>query len=148
PRPGGAVPREQSARHGFQDSSSKEALVIRTLAAVLGEDADSLDQRGKLNVGADVVDSAGRYYEIKAHGGARPSDVTLTAAEYNRAREQGENYILLLAEHLNEGSGGEPVLTLISDPLAKLDLEPVSDVRLKGLRAASLEAERWEWPAT
>ncbi|MFD5437349.1 sacsin N-terminal ATP-binding-like domain-containing protein [Kitasatospora sp. NPDC127067] len=148
PRPGGAVPREQSARHGFQDSSSKEALVIRTLAAFLGEDADNLDQRGKLNVGADAVDSAGRYYEIKAHGGARPSDVTLTAAEYNRAREQGENYILLVAEHLNEDSGGEPVLTQISDPLAKLDLEPVSDVRLKGLRGADLETVVWEWPTT
>ncbi|MFD4655930.1 protein NO VEIN domain-containing protein [Kitasatospora sp. NPDC058444] len=122
--------------------------MIRTLAADLGEDPDSLDQRGKLNVGADVVDNAGRYYEIKAHGGARPGHVTLTAAEYNRAREQGENYILVVAEHLNEDSGGEPVLTLISDPLAKLDLEPVSDVRLKGLRGADLEALVWEWPTT
>ncbi|MFH8384202.1 hypothetical protein ACH4E7_25190 [Kitasatospora sp. NPDC018058] len=146
PRPGGAVPRGQSTRHGYQDSSSKEALVIRTLAAVLGEDTDSLDQRGKQNVGADAVDSAGRYYEIKAHGGARPSDVTLTAAEYKRAWEQGENYVLVIAEHLNEGSGGKPVLTLISDPLTKLDLEPVSDVRLKGLRRTDLQAKVWEWP--
>ncbi|MFG2918911.1 sacsin N-terminal ATP-binding-like domain-containing protein [Kitasatospora sp. NPDC048298] len=148
PRPGGAVPREQSARHGYQDSSSKEALVIRTLAAVLGEDAESLDQRGQQNVGADAVDSAGRYYEIKAHGGARPSDVTLTAAEYKRAWEQGENYVLVIAEHLNEGSGGKSALTLISDPLAKLDPEPVSDVRLKGLRGADLQAKVWEWPTT
>ncbi|MEU9079806.1 hypothetical protein [Kitasatospora sp. NPDC048538] len=145
PRPGGAVPRRQAAPLGYRDDS-KEELVIGLLAAVLGEEADSIDQRGGHNIGADAVDSTGRYYEIKAHGGSRPNEVTLTTAEFLRAREQGENYVLLLAEHLEEGSGGDPTLIMISDPLSWLDVQPVSDIRLKGTRATDVEATVWTWP--
>ncbi|WP_224274460.1 ATP-binding protein [Streptomyces sp. LS1784] len=144
PRTGGAVPRELSAPLGYQDRC-KEKLVLQLLASVLGEDARKLDQRGKHGVGADAVDSAGRYYEIKAHGGPRPNEVTLTSAEFLRAQEQRESYVLILAEYLEEGSGGNPTLLMISDPLGQFDVEPVSDVRLKGLRGADAEVTICEW---
>ncbi|WBP88096.1 sacsin N-terminal ATP-binding-like domain-containing protein [Kitasatospora cathayae] len=146
PRPGGAVPRELSAPLAYQDRT-KEVLVIQLLANVLGESATELDQRALPGLGADAVDAAGRYYEIKAHGGPLPAEVSLTKAEFLRAQEQRENYTLLLASHLEEGSGGHPTVRVINDPLLHFEVEPVSEIRLKGIREAGVRATIWEWPS-
>ncbi|MER8235213.1 hypothetical protein [Streptomyces sp. NPDC094049] len=65
--------------------------MIRALRQILREQGIELeDQRGVSGLGADAFDSVGRYYEIKAHGGVVPPELTLTRAEFVRALSEGE----------------------------------------------------------
>ncbi|MFD5417552.1 sacsin N-terminal ATP-binding-like domain-containing protein [Streptomyces sp. NPDC127069] len=147
PRPGGAPPRNQASPLDYTDHD-KEELVLDALGRILEEEGVELsDQRGTAGVGADAYDSTGRYYEIKAHGRAVPSELNLTRSEFIRAWSEGENYTLVIASHLEEGAG-RPTLRLVNDPLKRFEFEPPTDVRLKGVRDMSVESTVYEWPAT
>ncbi|PGH47187.1 sacsin N-terminal ATP-binding-like domain-containing protein [Streptomyces sp. Ru87] len=146
PRPGGASPREQSAPLGYRDPD-KERLVLRALRQILREQGIELeDQRGVWGLGADAFDSVGRYYEIKAHGGAVPPELTLTRAEFVRALSEGENYTLVIASYLEEDTG-TPTLRLVTDPVNRFEVEPPTDVRLKGIHDTDVDSTLYEWPA-
>ncbi|MFF2949821.1 ATP-binding protein [Kitasatospora sp. NPDC057965] len=146
PRLGEGAPRERSGPLSYQDRD-KEKLVIELLAQFLRKDEIDLhDQRGVLRLGADAVDSNGHFYEIKAHGGAEPTDVSLTSAEFTRALAEGENLSLVIASYLEQGTG-EPTLRIIKDPLRHFEVEPVSDVKLKAVRDVDAEALVLQWPA-
>ncbi|MDJ0380110.1 hypothetical protein [Streptomyces sp. G-G2] len=98
-------------------------------------------------MGADAYDSTGRYYEIKAHGRAVPGELTLTRSEFVRAWSGGENYTLVIVSRLEEGVG-KPTLRLVNDPVHRFEVEPPTDVRLKGVRDLSVESAVYEWPGT
>lgn len=116
------------------------------LAGILGESGRTLeDQRGLQRLGADAVDSTGHFYEIKAHGGAEPADVSLTSAELTRALAEGSNYSLVIASNLEEGRG-VPTLRIITDPLRFFEVESMADVKLKGVRDADADGTMWQWP--
>ncbi|MDQ0750219.1 hypothetical protein QF034_004450 [Streptomyces africanus] len=145
PRHGGAAPNERSGMLGYQDRD-KEKTVLALLAEILGASGRTLeDQRGLQRLGADAVDSTGHYYEIKAHGGAEPADLSLTSAELTRALAEGSNYSLVIASNLEEGRG-TPMLRIITDPLRFFDVESMADVKLKGVRDADADATVWRWP--
>ena len=145
PRLGGAAPNERSGLLSYQDRD-KEKIVLRLLTEILGASGRTLeDQRGLQRLGADAVDSTGHFYEIKAHGGAEPADVSLTSAELTRALVEGNNYSLVIASNLEEG-GGTPMLRIITDPLRFFEVETMADVKLKGVRDADADATVWQWP--
>ncbi|MFC9079367.1 hypothetical protein ACFTY7_20660, partial [Streptomyces sp. NPDC057062] len=145
PRPGGTPPRSKASPVGYEDHD-KEELVLQALRRILREQGVELeDQRGASGVGADAYDSTGRYYEIKAHGRAVPAELSLTRAEFVRAWTERENYTLVIASHLEEGVG-TPTLRLVNDPVHRFDVEPPTDVRLKGVRDLSVESTVYEWP--
>ncbi|WP_374991290.1 hypothetical protein [Streptomyces sp. LHD-70] len=145
PKPGGAQPRSHASPLGYADHH-KEELVIQALRRILQERGVKLDdQRGASRVGADAYDSTGRYYEIKAHGSGVPSELALTRSEFVRALSEGENYTLVIASSLEQGAG-KPTLRLVNDPVHRFEVEPATDVRLKGVRALSVESTVYEWP--
>ncbi|MEU7296917.1 hypothetical protein AB0A76_27570 [Streptomyces exfoliatus] len=145
PRPGGAPPRNHASPLGYTDHH-KEELVIQALRRILQEQGVELyDQRGVSGVGADAYDSTGRYYEIKAHGRGVPGELNLTRSEFVRAWSEGENYTLVIASHLEKGVG-KPTLRLVNDPVHRFEVEPPTDVRLKGVRDLSAESTMYEWP--
>lgn len=147
PRPGGASPRSHASPLGYADHD-KEELVIQALRRILRERGVELDdQRGASGMGADAYDSTGRFYEIKAHGGVVPGELTLTRAEFVRAWSEGENYTLVIASHLEKGAG-RPTLRLVNDPVHRFEVEPPTDVRLKGVRDGTVEATVYEWPGS
>ncbi|MFG2610019.1 sacsin N-terminal ATP-binding-like domain-containing protein [Streptomyces anulatus] len=147
PRPGGASPRSHASPLGYADHD-KEELVIQALRRILRERGVELDdQRGASGIGADAYDSTGRYYEIKAHGGAVPGELTLTRSEFTRAWSEGENYTLVIASHLEKGVG-RPTLRLVNDPVHRFEVEPPTDVRLKGVRDRTVESTVYEWPGS
>ncbi|MEV7903428.1 sacsin N-terminal ATP-binding-like domain-containing protein [Streptomyces anulatus] len=147
PRPGGASPRSHASPLGYADHD-KEELVIQALRRILRERGIELDdQRGASGMGADAYDSTGRYYEIKAHGGAVPGELTLTRSEFTRAWSEGENYTLVIASHLEKGVG-RPTLRLVNDPVHRFEVEPPTDVRLKGVRDRTVESTVYEWPGS
>jgi hypothetical protein len=145
PRPGGAPPSSKTPPLGYEDHD-KEELVIQALRRILREQGVELeDQRGASGVGADAYDSTGRYYEIKAHGRAVPGELSLTRSEFVRAWTERENYTLVIASHLEKGVG-KPTLRLVNDPVHRFEVEPPTDVRLKGVRDLSVESTVYEWP--
>ncbi|MBO3674018.1 ATP-binding protein [Streptomyces sp. NEAU-YJ-81] len=145
PRQGGAAPSEYSGLLGYQDRD-KEKTVLALLAGILDLSGRTLeDQRGVQRLGADAVDSTGHFYEIKAHGGAEPADVSLTSAELTRALAEGSNYSLVIASNLEEGRG-TPMLRIITDPLRFFEVETMADVKLKSVRDADADAAVWQWP--
>ncbi|MFD9540908.1 hypothetical protein [Streptomyces sp. NPDC060022] len=98
-------------------------------------------------MGADAYDSTGRFYEIEAHGGAVPGELTLTRPEFVRAWSEGENYTLVIASHLEKGVG-KPTLRLVNDPVHRFEVEPPTDVLLKGVRDGAVESTVYEWPSS
>ncbi|MEF9905380.1 hypothetical protein [Streptomyces sp. P9-A2] len=139
------MPIERSGLLGYQDRD-KEKIVLELLARILHEQGRTLeDQRGLLRLGADAVDSADHFYEIKAHGGAEPADVSLTSAELTRALAEGSNYLLVIASNLEEGRG-TPTLRIITDPLRFFEVESATEVKLRGVRDADADATVWRWP--
>ncbi|MEV8533111.1 hypothetical protein [Streptomyces sp. NPDC051211] len=147
PRPGGAPLRSEVSPLGYSDRD-KEELVIKALRRILQEQGVKLDdQRRVSGMGADAYDSTGRYYEIKAHGRDVPGELTLTRSEFVRAWSEGENYTLVIASHLEKGAG-RPTLRLVNDPVHRFEVEPPTDVRLKGVRDLSVESTVYEWPGT
>lgn len=147
PKPGGAPLNSQISPLGYADHD-KEELVIQALRQILQEQGVKLDdQRGVPGVGADAYDSNERYYEIKAHGRDVPSELTLTRSEFVRALDEGENYTLVIASHLEKGTG-KPTLRLVNDPVHRFEIEPPTDVRLMGVRDMAVESTVYEWPDT
>ncbi|NEA73823.1 DUF3883 domain-containing protein [Streptomyces sp. SID13588] len=118
---------------GYRDPD-KERLVLRALRRILRmQGIDLEDQRGVSGFGADALDSTGRFFEIKAHGGAVPFELSLTRAEFRRAMSEGDNYVLVIASHLERGTG-TPTLRLVPDPVNRFEIELPTEVRLKGVR--------------
>ncbi|MGW5341939.1 sacsin N-terminal ATP-binding-like domain-containing protein [Streptomyces sp. NPDC004050] len=145
PRLGHAPPNNQAAPADYAHHD-KEELVLHALARILQEQGIELsDQRGVSGLGADAVDSTGRFYEIKAHGKEVPAECTLTRAEFVRAWSEGENYTLVIASHLAKGSG-TPTLRLVNDPVHRFPVEPPTDVRLKDVRNQAVESTVYDWP--
>ena len=145
PRPAGAATRQSAGVRQYTDRD-REVLAIELLRGALlsTKGVELQDHSGQLGLGADAVDDDGHYYEIKAHAGAAPDAVTLTGAEYNRALQQGVNFSLVVASHLEEG-GPNPQLHIITDPLSHLDLEPTEHLRLRGVLRSSPDRQTYEW---
>ncbi|WP_327250251.1 sacsin N-terminal ATP-binding-like domain-containing protein [Streptomyces sp. NBC_01244] len=145
PRAGGAPLHNQAPPRAYADHD-KEELTLRALGRILQEQGLTLEeQRGVSGLGTDAVDSAGRYYEIKAHGQAVPGELSLTRAEFVRAWSEGTNYTLVIASHLAEGAG-TPTLRLVNDPVHRFAVEPTTDVKLKGVRNPAVECTVYDWP--
>ncbi|MFC9878758.1 sacsin N-terminal ATP-binding-like domain-containing protein [Streptomyces libani] len=144
PRPGGSAPQSPQSVAGPRDQE-KETLALLMLTQVLATEGLTVeDHRAHPGLGADVVASNGHFYELKAHGGAEPAEVSLTGAELRRALAEREGFSLVIASYLEQGLG-RPTLRIIADPLSCLTLAPTEEVKLKGLRGAHVGATVCEW---
>ncbi len=63
-----------------------------------------------------------------------PAPIEMSNAEYERAKERGEDYILALVSGLEEGQ--QTAARLIFDPARSLILKPLNGIRLTGLSDA------------
>ena len=80
------------------------------------EDAPELvDFRKRHGVGADGAIDWKKFGELKASARSLPASIEMTNAEYERAKEQGRDYILALVYGLEEGERTEA--RLIIDPI-------------------------------
>lgn len=110
----------------------KEDLAIRVLQLAINGSATGLkDYRHLRGVGADALDKLRRYFEIKAHYGALPNNITLTANEAERAFREGEKFFLAVIAGLE--TGYETVVKIFANPLKTLDLAPDGSVTLTGI---------------
>jgi hypothetical protein len=98
------------------------------------EEEEIVDIRHQPNVGADAVDQLKNFFELKVYSGPIPDDVSLTRAEFLRARET-DDFFLVVIGNVEQGDA-DPELRVITDPLGQLTMKPSGSVSLVGVRAA------------
>ncbi|GAA4991700.1 hypothetical protein GCM10023205_74940 [Yinghuangia aomiensis] len=145
PHPGGLLPPRRRTSAPAYTAQDRETVAWQLLRIVLRRYGLELhDHRTQPGLGADAVDTAGHFYEIKAHGGPEPREVALTLAEYERALVDGDRFSLVVAANLEEGTG-EPRLRIIRDPLRHLRVERTQLIRVTGLTETGDVAVVHEW---
>ena len=103
--------------------------VLRTATA-----PEIVDFRKHHHIGADGAIDWKTFVELKATGRGSQASVELSATEYERAREQGINFILALVSGLEEGE--QTQVRLILDPVNRAAVRAVGSMRLVGLADA------------
>jgi hypothetical protein len=127
--PAGGLPRAYT-------EGDREAFAVEVLRQVLETDSRTLrDLRRVANLGADVVDNLGKYFEIKASAGEMPDAVNrqYSQLERSRARPPGTWFLAVVAG-LEEGY--ETKVRFIADPLKHLTWADKGSVTLTGVRTA------------
>ena len=100
--------------------------VLRTSTA-----PEIVDFRRHHHIGADGAIDWKTFVELKATGRGPQGSVELSATEYERAREQGLNFMLALVSGLEEGE--QTQVRLILDPANRAAVRAVGSMRLVGL---------------
>ena len=114
----------------------RETLAVDVLRQVLETDKRALrDLRRVANLGADVVDNLGKYFEIKASAGDMPDVVSLQYSQIARSLEQkpGDWFLVVIAGLEN---GYETKIRFIADPLRHLSWADTGSMQFAGVRAA------------
>lgn len=100
-----------------------------------------VDFRRRHGVGADGAINWRTFVELKATARAPQTSVDLSAAEFERARSEGLNFMLALVSGLEEGR--ETQVRMILNPTNRATVKPLSTVRLTGLLEADAIIVTW-----
>ncbi|MFC5253414.1 sacsin N-terminal ATP-binding-like domain-containing protein [Streptomyces nigrescens] len=134
PRAGSAIPQQHTTPRPYS-GTEQEKVALDVVRQALAGDHDWLrDLRAQHGLGADAVDALSRFYELKAYGGAEPDTVQLTPAEFQRATES-DDFFLVIVSGLEAGTAPVSV-RIIPQPLQQLTCRPSSSVTITGIRAA------------
>jgi hypothetical protein len=113
----------------------KESVGMALAMHVLGSDANEIvDLRSQRGVGADAVDSLGRFFDLKAHVGDEPDSIRLERSQIAKALAT-PNYFVVVVSNL-EGADACPKVRIILDPVHQLATAESSSVTFTGVRTA------------
>jgi hypothetical protein len=116
-------------RHSRRDTEQRGVDLFR--AHVLDPAGVTIkDVRLRRGVGADLVGDDNVFRELKTHSGAAPAELGLTEHEYVRAGNTGQQYELVVVEDV----WGEPIITIVNNPLHRLKYSPAGGVVVKNWR--------------
>ena len=106
------------------------------LTQALETSADELlvDFRNRHGVGADGAIDWTTFVEMKATGRAPQGSIEMSNAEYERAKQRGNDFILALVSGLEDGYQDE--VRLIFDPANRATVRPLNGVKLVALAEA------------
>lgn len=128
-------PRSSLPLRGYSDQD-RENVGFRLAEKVLSSDDEEIvDLRAERGVGADAMDELGQFFELKVSAGGEPNEVTLTSAEWQRAKCSPDFFLVIVSGV--EGVDSRPTLRVIPNPLDQLDEKPSSAVKLSGVRDVS-----------
>ncbi|MGW0941053.1 sacsin N-terminal ATP-binding-like domain-containing protein [Streptomyces sp. NPDC002623] len=134
PRAGSAIPLQHTPPRPYT-GMEQEKVALDVVRKALAIDDDWLrDLRAQRGLGADAVDALSRFYELKAYKDAEPDTVLLTPAEFQRAAES-DDFFLVIVSGLEAGTGPVSV-RIIPQPLQQLTCRPSSSVTVTGIRGA------------
>ncbi|MFD1275702.1 hypothetical protein [Streptomyces kaempferi] len=106
--------------------------LVRSALAL--DETELRDLRAQHGLGVDAVDELARFYELKTYGGTKPSTIQLTPAEFRRAVES-EDFFLVVVSGLEEGT--VPItVRIILEPLKHLPYRLSGNVLVSGIRGA------------
>lgn len=93
------------------------------------------DFRRRHHVGADGAFDWEEFVELKAAGRSMQTSVMLTAQEFARALERGNDYVLALVHQCENGSATR--VKLVFDPARRATVRETEAVRISGLDTAA-----------
>ena len=127
-------PRSRTPLRGYSDQE-REAVGFELARRVLSSDQESIvDLRAQRRVGADAMDELERFYELKVSAGGEPNEVTLTSAEWQRAKSSPDFFLVVVSGV--EGVESRPSVRIIPRPLDQLDQSVSGTIKLSGVRHA------------
>lgn len=113
----------------------RESVGLVLVRRVLGGNEEQIvDIRHQRNVGADAIDELENFFELKVYAGPIPESVSLTSAEFRRAQET-EQFFLVVVSNVERGVN-DPEVRIITNPLDHLGVLPQGSVSLGGVRDA------------
>ncbi|WP_326613474.1 hypothetical protein OG949_34845 [Streptomyces scopuliridis] len=134
PRAGSAIPQQHTSPRPYT-GTEQEKVALDVVRRALAADDDWLrDLRAQRGLGADAVDALSRFYELKAYKDVEPDTVLLTPAEFQRAAES-DDFFLVVVSGLEAGTAPVSV-RIIPQPLQQLICRPSSSVTVSGIRDA------------
>ena len=133
PKPVTGAPQVGASIRSYTDKA-REDLGMELLRRVLSNLEDIQDLRSQRRVGADAIEAARNFYELKVHAGPEPDQVNLTDAEAARAHNT-PGYCLVVVSDV-EGVDATPKVRLITDPLRQLQPAGSGSITLSGVRNA------------
>ena len=107
---------------------------LLTQALETSAEESLVDFRNRHGVGADGAINWKTFVEMKATGRAPQGSIEMSNAEYERAKERGNDFILALVSGLEEGYPDE--VRLIFDPATRATVRPLNGVKLVALTEA------------
>ena len=124
-------PLRRTLLRGYSDSE-RETVGFELARKVLSSDhEDIVDLRAQRGVGADAMDKLERFYELKVSAGGEPNEITLTSAEWQRAKSSPDFFLVVVSGV--EGADSRPSLRIIPRPLDQLDERVSGAMKLSGV---------------
>ncbi|KOV65610.1 hypothetical protein ADL01_26985 [Streptomyces sp. NRRL WC-3618] len=142
PRAGAAIPQQYTSPRTYTAVGQEKVALDVVRKALAGDDSWLRDLRAQHGLGADAVDALARFYELKAYGGAEPDMVQLTPAEFQRAGES-DDFFLVVVSGLEAGTAPVSV-RIIPQPLQQLTCRPSTNVTVTGIKDAQSLVYRFE----
>ena len=119
---------------GYSDLE-RETVGFELARKVLSSDhKEIVDLRAQRGVGADAMDELERLYELKVSAGGEPNEITLTSAEWQRAKNSPDFFLVVISGV--EGMDSKPSVRIIPKPLDQLDQRVSGTIKLSGVRHA------------
>jgi hypothetical protein len=135
PPPKTSDPGSRAAPTAYNDRDLEQrGWELLTQALENSADESLVDFRNRHGVGADGAIDWTTFVEMKATGRAPQSSIEMSNAEYERAKERGNDFILALVSGLEDGYQDE--VRLIFDPANRATVRPLNGVKLVALTEA------------
>jgi hypothetical protein len=134
---GGRANTEEQVTNTSYTNGEIEDFAWQVLVHVLdrADGTELEDFRRRHCVGADGAFDWGDFVELKATGRSMQTSVSLTPAEFQRALERGNDYILALVHNCEKGNSTK--VKLIFDPVRRVSIRETEAIRLNGLPDAT-----------
>ena len=124
--------RSRTPLRGYSDLE-REAVGFELARRVLRSGhKDIVDLRAQRGVGADAMDELERFFELKVSAGSEPNEVTLTSAEWQRAKSTSKFFLVVVSGV--EGVESTPSVRIVPRPLYQLDERVSGSIKLSGVR--------------
>lgn len=135
-KPGRAKTEERVANTSYTNVEIEDfawEVLVHVLDRADGTELE--DFRRRHGVGADGAFDWGDFVELKATGRSMQTSVSFTPAEFKRALERGNDYILALVHNCEKGNSTK--VKLIFDPVRRVSIRETEAIRLNGLPDAA-----------
>ncbi|MFC9399196.1 sacsin N-terminal ATP-binding-like domain-containing protein [Streptomyces sp. NPDC057027] len=134
PRSGPVVPQQRTTARPYTTVEQEKVALDLVRRALALDETELRDLRAQRGLGADAVDELARFYELKTYGPAEPDTIQLTPAEFQRARES-DDFFLVIVSGLEAGTAPVQVRVIL-EPLKHLPYRPSGNVLVSGIRGA------------
>ncbi|PPA04622.1 hypothetical protein C4E44_08195 [Pseudomonas sp. MWU12-2312b] len=127
----GSPPAPASSYRQYSAEELQQRAWVYVQAALERDEVPLADFQAHRGIGADGAINESTFVEMKSFARGAPSEITLTQAEYRRAKECQNTFYLVIVSGLEEGF--ETEVRVYINPITNLPWSPKGDVSVGGL---------------